>query len=352
MAIYDLYVFDMSDIATDGPDFTQPDGLQYTLGVSTVTITPGATVQTVSVDDPNDTTFDDDDPEPQTLNGAYTVNGTSYADNTIIEAEYLMEVKDSAGTSYYIAAVSFTGDPWWIDGFTIHGPVPPFGEALTIVNTWEGFLGAVPYSSSSPACFEARTRIATPGGWTEAGRLRAGDRVTLADGGAAELALVLRQRVLLGNERDDRPVRIQAGALGPGCPERRLVVSPQHRIWVEEVQALMPARALVTQPRVGVLHGVREIDYIHLVLPRHSLILAEGCVCESFWPGKMAMESLWPRQRVLVEGAMGPDPRPCAPMLTRREAEAALEEGTAGRGLGPLPQMPASPPAQAWVSSR
>lgn len=324
MALYDLNIFDMSDIATDGPDFTQPDGTQYTLGVSTITITPGATSQVVSVDDPDDIYFDDDDPNPQTVNGDYTVNGTFFPDNTIIEAEYLMEVQDSLGNSYYIAAVSFRGDPWWIDGFTIHGPVPPFGEALTVVNTWEGNLGAVPYTSSSPACFEAATRIATPGGWTEARDLSAGDMVRLARGGTARLELVLRQRVVLGEGRKDRPVRLQAGALGPGRPERRLVVSPQHRIWIDALGALVPARALVSQPRIGLLNGVREVEYVHLILPRHSLILAEGCTCESFWPGEMAMAGLWPRQRAQIEAVMGPAPPPCAPILTRRDAEEAL----------------------------
>lgn len=326
MALYELQVFDMSDIATDGPDFTQPDGGQYTLGVSTITITPGATAQPVSVDDPDDIYFDDDDPNPQTLNGAYTVNGTYYADNTIIEAEYLMQVQDSLGNTYYIAAVSFTGDPWQIDGFTIHGAVPPFGEALTIINTWEGTLSAVPYNSSSPACFEARTRIATPQGWTEARDLRPGDPVLLGNGGRAELVLVLHQRVVLGPRPDDRPIRIQPHALGPGLPARPLVVSPQHRVWVAALQALVPARALVVLPRVGLMRGARAVEYVHLVLREHSLIWAENCLCESFWPGAMAMAGLWPRQRALVRQAMGPAPRSCAPMLTRRAAEAALTE--------------------------
>ncbi len=326
MALYDLNIFDMVDIATDGPDFTQPDGGQYTLGVSTITITPGATSQVVSVDDPDDVYFDDDDPNPQTVNGNYTINGTYFPDNTIIEAEYLMEVQDSLGNSYYIAAVSFRGDPWWIDGFTIHGPVPPFGEALTVVNTWEGNLGAVPYTSSSPACFEAATRIATPGGWTEAQDLSAGDMVRLARGGTARLALVLRQKVVLGDRREDRPVRLQAGSLGPGRPARRLVVSPQHRIWIDALAALVPARALVSLPRIGLLNNVNTVDYVHLILPRHSLILAEDCICESFWPGKMAMAGLWPRQRAQVEAAMGPAPPHCAPIMTRREAEDALKQ--------------------------
>lgn len=351
MATHELHIFDKVDISTDGPDFTYPDGTQYTFGASTVTIAPGATSQQVFVDDPDDSWFDDDDANPQTLTGAYTINGTTYPASTIIEAEYLMELQDSLGNVYYIAAVSFTGDPYNVDGFTIHGTVPPFGEALTVMNAWEGTLSALPYNSSSPACFEARTRISTPGGWQEARNLRAGDMVSLAHGGSARLALVLRQKTALGPGRKERPVRLQADAIGPGQPARRLVVSPQHRIWVERLQALVPARALVTQPRVGLLNGVRSIDYVHLVLTRHGLIRAENCICESFWPGEMALAGLWPRDRARVQRAMGPDPRPCAPMLRRRAAEAALEAkpcGLAGNPAGRPPFMPDGPePAQA-----
>ena len=327
MPSYDLEIFDMSDIATDGPDFTQPDGAQYTLGVSTITIAPGAVSQTVSVNDPDDIYFDDDDPNPQTLNGAYTVNGTSFSSGDIIEAEYLMEVQDSGGTSYYIAAVSFTGNPWWIDGFTIHGPpMPPFGEALTVVNTYEGTLNAVPYTSSMPACFEASTGIGTPSGPVQARHLRAGDEVSLVSGGAARLALVLHQQVALGSRREDKPVRFQKDALGPGMPSRRLVLSPQHRVWHAGLGALVPARALTRLPRIGLLHGAARIDYVHLVLPRHGLILAEGAPCESFWPGPVALEGLAPRQRGQVRAAMGRAPEPCAPMLSMGAARRALAE--------------------------
>ena len=328
MASYDIYVFDGADISTNGADFTQPDGQQYTFGTSTITINMGADDQRVSVEDPDDQYFDDDDPNPQTINGDYTINGNTYTDGSIIEAEYLMQVQDSAGNNYYIAAVSFNGDPYSIDGFTIHGPLPPFGEPLTVVGAWEGALNAVPYTSSSstPACFEARTRIDVPGGWKEARELRAGDPVMLADGSVAELAHVLHRNWTIGGKREDRPVRIQGDALGAGSPGRRLVVSPQHRIWLPQLEALVPARALVVLPRIGLLQDVDQIDYVHLVLPQHSLLRAENTVCESFWPGRVAMASLEPDQRSKVSAVMGNSPKPCARMMKLREAEEALKQ--------------------------
>lgn len=328
MASYDIYVFDGADISTNGADFTQPDATQYTFGSSTITINMGADDQRVSVEDPDDQYFDDDDSNPQTINGDYTINGNSYTDGTIIEAEYLMQVQDSLGNNYYIAAVSFNGDPYSINGFTIHGPLPPFGEPLTVVGAWEGTLNAVPYSSSSatPACFEAGTRIDVPGGWKEARDLRAGDPILLADGSVAELAHVLHSNWSIGDKREDRPVRLQSDALGSGTPGRRLVVSPQHRIWLPLLEALVPARALVVLPRIGLLQDVDQIKYVHLVLPQHSLIRAENCICESFWPGRVAMASLSPNQREKVSTAMGRNPAPCATMMRLREAEEALKQ--------------------------
>ncbi len=331
MPLYDIHVFDGSFITTSGEDFTQPDGQQYTLGVSTVTISPGAVEQVVSVDDPNDTTFDDDDPEPQTLNGSYTISGSTYGSGTIIEAEYLMEVQDSLGTTYYIAAVSLTGSPWNVEGFTVHGPpMPPFGEPLTVMNVFEGNLSALPYTSSLPACFEARTRIATAGGWEEARRLKPGDPLRLTGGGTLPVALVLKSREQIGAERTRKPVRLRAHALGPGCPARDLVVSPQHRIWHAGLGALVPARALTKLPRIGLLHGRRSIDYVHIVLPRHAILLAEGCPAESFWPGPMALQGLPRQARHAIRAAMGARPTPAAPFLSMKQAERALRLARAG----------------------
>ncbi|MCO6381181.1 Hint domain-containing protein [Oceanicola sp. 502str15] len=325
MALHTVHVYDKSYISTDEPDFSWPDAGQYSYGTSTITIQPGATSQPVTVDDPNDTSFDDDDPEPQTLGGGpYTINGTSYGPGTVIEAEYLLQVQDSLGTSYYIAAVSLTGDPYNIQGFTVHGPLPPMGEPLTVVAGWEGYLNAVPYTSSTPSCFEARTRIAVPGGWREARALRPGDRVSLARGSSAEVALVLHQQARAGPEREARPVRLRADALGRGQPERDLTLSPQHRVWVEALGALVPARALIRLPRIGLLQGRRLIDYVHIVLPQHALLLAEGCPAESFWPGPVALAGLPPRTRGRIRAIMGPAPCPCAPMLAMRPAERAL----------------------------
>ena len=75
------------------------------------------------------------------------------------------------------------------------------------------------------------------------------------------------------------PVRISAGAFGPGRPARDLLLSPDHAVWLDG--ALVPARLLINGA------GVRQVErdrvtYWHVELDRHDVILAEGLPCESF----------------------------------------------------------------------
>uniref|UniRef100_UPI0002557EBC Hint domain-containing protein n=1 Tax=Oceanicola sp. S124 TaxID=1042378 RepID=UPI0002557EBC len=110
----------------------------------------------------------------------------------------------------------------------------------------------------------------------------------------------------------------------PGRPGRRLVLSPQHRVLLDELGGLVPAKALTALPRIGPLRDHGPILYIHLVLDRHALILAEGLACESFWPGDMALDQLSPADRQRVRAIMGDDPCPAAPFLKVRVTRAAL----------------------------
>lgn len=44
--------------------------------------------------------------------------------------------------------------------------------------------------------------------------------------------------------------------------------------------------------RARVAKGIHSISYHHLLLPQHALLLAEGALMESFYPGALALAAL------------------------------------------------------------
>jgi hypothetical protein len=77
------------------------------------------------------------------------------------------------------------------------------------------------------------------------------------------------------------PIRIGAGALGGGLPERDLLVSSGHALLMDGVLVL--AGALVNGTTITRERDVPEIfTFWHVELADHSLILAEGVPAETF----------------------------------------------------------------------
>jgi hypothetical protein len=75
------------------------------------------------------------------------------------------------------------------------------------------------------------------------------------------------------------PIRILAGAFGPDLPSRNLWVSPFHSILVEGVlvhaQKLVNGATIVQVPR-------ERVEYWHVELDSHDILLAEGLPAESY----------------------------------------------------------------------
>lgn len=167
-------------------------------------------------------------------------------------------------------------------------------------------------------CFTRGTRIQTPDGPRFVEELREGDRVRTKDNGDEEIQWIGSRRMSgarLFAMPHLRPVRISAGALGIERPDEELLVSPEHRMLVEgdvaralfnTPEVLVAARDLINGSSVMVDLAVRELTYIHLLLPRHQILWANGVEAESFHPASASLTALDSddRQRLL---AINPD---------------------------------------------
>ncbi|MBR9650127.1 Hint domain-containing protein [Thalassovita aquimarina] len=184
------------------------------------------------------------------------------------------------------------------------------------------------------------TLIETPGGAMPVERLGAGDRVICADGSVLPI-LWAGGRVLdeaeLQARPQLRPVVFRFGSLGN---RRELRLSPQHAVALHTVEGTRLARAIHLARRgdgaFRVAQGVKSVSYHHLLLPRHALLLAEGAVVESMWPGPIPMAAVGVENRAdilrcaprlkpaldgdaAVESLYGPR---AAPVLSGREVKA------------------------------
>ncbi|WP_052261626.1 Hint domain-containing protein [Leisingera sp. ANG-M1] len=180
-------------------------------------------------------------------------------------------------------------------------------------------------------CFASGTAILTPAGPRPVEALRPGDLVETLDNGPQPLLWTGARHLRFPPSPDSqRPVLIQAGALGGGLPARDLAVSPQHRLLVSgprlaartgSSQCLAIAKSLAVLPGVRRMRGARTVSYHSLMCARHQILIAEGAPAESFYPGPRALALLSPVQRLQIAAvlpvaagtpacAMGPLARP------------------------------------------
>ncbi len=135
-------------------------------------------------------------------------------------------------------------------------------------------------------CFAAGTRILTATGERPVDSLLQGDIVlTLADGElqAHPVNWIGRRRVdLTAHPRPETvaPIRIQRGAFADSMPHTDLLVSPDHAIFVDG--KLICARQLVNGTTILQEQDWTSVDYYHVELDGHAVLLAEGLPAESY----------------------------------------------------------------------
>ncbi|TMM51893.1 Hint domain-containing protein [Sulfitobacter sabulilitoris] len=195
--------------------------------------------------------------------------------------------------------------------------MPPRNCDLWIVHHT---LGAGPANVMGPEsggviCFTPGTFIQTPDGPRRIEELCVGDRVQTKDNGPQLIEWVGSRRMtgarLFAMPRL-RPVRIRTGALGVDRPEHELLVSPEHRLLVKgavaqslfnTAEVLVTAKDLVNGTTITVDLKVPQVTYIHLLLPSHQVLWANGVETESFHPANAALSTLddFDRARLLAE---------------------------------------------------
>lgn len=158
------------------------------------------------------------------------------------------------------------------------------------------------YGAVFVACFAKGTLIAGPTGERPIQDLRSGDLVQTLDHGLQPLRLILTRHLDFdaGDPPCHKPIAFQPGTLGPGSPDRTLIVSPQHRMLIHRPahgDVLTPAKGLTEHTGVRLMKGRRQITYYHLVFSRHQIVRAQGCWSESFYPGATAMSGAPPHTK-------------------------------------------------------
>ncbi|MGI4978039.1 MAG: Hint domain-containing protein [Janthinobacterium lividum] len=131
-------------------------------------------------------------------------------------------------------------------------------------------------------CYARGTRLLTADGERPVEQLQPGDTVTTLSGDEAAIRWVGRRRVDVARHAAPdsvRPVRIASHAFAEGMPRRDLLVSPEHALFVDGV--LVPARCLLNG-RTVTQDSPAAVEYFHVELDRHDVLLAEGMPAESY----------------------------------------------------------------------
>ncbi len=185
-------------------------------------------------------------------------------------------------------------------------------SANTETNHTTEVVGIVAFEDGLIPCLTSGTLILTSQGPLPVERLTVGDPIETLDGCRKDLRWIGRRRYtrpdLLRNE-NLYPVRVTAGALGNGLPERDLLVSRQHRLLVQSkisermfncAEVLIPAIKLTELPGVFVDYAIETVEYFHLLFERHEVIFAEGMPTESLFVGPEALKSISPEARAEI----------------------------------------------------
>lgn len=204
-------------------------------------------------------------------------------------------------------------EPLDLDGVPIVGnAVAPLVQQLlnTAVVTFEVDTdGTITFNDTDLICFTSGTLIKTIRGEIPVEDLQLGDRVMTLDMGYQAIRWI-GSRHLSDTQMTAypkmRPIRICAGALGINQPEKELLVSPQHRVFIRSVVAermfgqsevLVAAKQLLEIDGVEVAEDVSAVTYWHFMFEQHQIVFSNGAATESLYTGAEALKAVGEKAR-------------------------------------------------------
>ncbi len=186
------------------------------------------------------------------------------------------------------------------------------------------------------ACYVAGTRLLTPAGERPIESLRPGDLLVTAAGTTRPVRWVGRRTIECTQHPEParvQPVRVQAGAFGPGLPHAELWLSPGHAVRMEG--GLVPVELLLNGATIAQV-AVPRVTYHHVELDAHDLVLAHGLAAESYLDvgNRHAFEgegALLLHPDLSARAALAADAARCLPLLGWGEAVVAARAALLAR---------------------
>ena len=239
-------------------------------------------------------TFSIDGGAAQTFDGTAVYNATvTYLDGTTGTFTAVV-FQDTAGNTYLSPEFSANADMTVLEA----GPIQSLTLNSLAGNNYSGMTGSRE-TWNYVTCFTPGALICTPRGYVAVENLVEGDTVMTRDRGIQPIRWIssATRKAVDGLV----PIRIRAGSLGKGLPERDLVVSQQHRMLLSSKiadrmfgthEVLLPAKKLLGLPGIELDHSYDEVTYLHMLLDHHEIIFAEGAPTETLLTGPGTLKAI------------------------------------------------------------
>ena len=159
---------------------------------------------------------------------------------------------------------------------------------LSLAGSYQGYAFTVTpnaglYDITSTPCYCRGTLIRTKRGEVPVEALTIGSKVLTKSGKEREIKWIGQRsydgRFIMGR-KDILPICVRTGALNDRVPQRDLWLSPHHALHLNGM--LIEAKDLVNHVSIVQADRVEKVEYFHIELKTHDVIIAEGALAESF----------------------------------------------------------------------